>query len=393
MVWAVALLLQQPVADLRALADRVVVADVVGQRPVWTAGGWIETEVELDVVRTERGARGPAALRLPGGRIGEVEVRESDVPSLRRGRYRFYLVGDRLLGGLGGAERLDAGAPGDALRAAFALNGASWAHQETPVEERFRLNPTSFPFAPDAVRRLFRAGLWVWTSEGLADVRLLEGPDTTTTRFGEADDDRNTLMFHARDEGIALGLARFRSVSGEMNDCDIRIYGENANGPIVWSLAAAGAPPGHYDLQQTVTHELGHCLGLSHSAVADAMMSRTLADGTGDERRHLHPDDVEGLQTLYGARVPPPPDAAVPDMAVPDAAPPDARPPDAGPPDAAGPDVPVSDAAAPDSTPMPDAVAADGAVGVPDGGDAGGCGTSLAPGFPLLVLLALRRRP
>ncbi len=372
MVWAVALLLQQPVADLGALADHVVVADVVGQQAVWTADGWIETEVELVVARVEKGRPGPVRLRLPGGRIGEMEVRQSDVPRLRRGRYRLHLVGDRLLGGTRGAERLGGGAAADGLRPDFVLSGASWAHQEAPVEERFRLNPASFPFAVDDVRRVFRAGLWVWTAEGRADVVLFEGPDTETTQFGEADDDRNAMMFHARDEGVALGLARSRSVSGEIQDCDIRIFGENANGPITWSLRRFGAPPGAYDLQQTMTHELGHCLGLSHSEVAEALMSRTLADGTGDERRHLHADDVAGLQELYGAAIPGVVDAGVVDVGVVDAGVVDAGVVDAG-------------------VVMDSAERRDEEVGVPDGGDAGGCGAVMVPFF-FVVGVGRRRK-
>ncbi len=381
MVWLVALLLQQPVADLRPLADRVLVADIGRGEARLRPDGSIETRIELAVVAIEKGPPGPAILRLPGGCVGRVCERYSDTPRLVRGRYRLYLRGAHLLGGARGAERLGDG-PGGALAPAFELNGASWAHHERPVEEPFHLNPSSFDLPPAELRRIFRAGLWVWTSEGRADVRLLEGPDTGTTQFGGLDDDLNTTFFEATDEGVALALARHRSVDGEMRDCDIRVYGRNAAGPIVWSTDPGGAAPGRYDLQQTITHELGHCLGLAHTRVTEAMMSQTLPDGTGDERRHLHPDDIAGLEELYG-------EAARPDAGPDASAPPDMRVADV----VAMPDAPGSDDAAPavDLASVDARVAADAR---PDEGDsstsASGC--QLVPALWLPLLAVGRRR-
>ena len=321
MGWLLALWLQQPVADLWPLAERVVVADVRGLAAEQTPRG-IETRVELDVVRTLKGPRGSLTLRLPVGRVGGVEVWQSDVPQLRRGRYRFYVVGERLLGGVGGAVAIDA-PPVSAIRPGFALNGASWAHHADPVEEPFRLNPSAFPVPVDSLRRVFRNALTVWNLEGMARARLAEGTDSDAFLFGEMDDDSNTTMFEARAPGVEVALTRHRSVDGEMQDCDIRVYGENRSGPIDWSWNAAGAPADHFDLQRTLTHELGHCLGLSHSAVDEAMMSRVLERGTGDEGRHLHADDRAGLLAIYGA---PRLDAGTVDAAPPDAALPDAAP-------------------------------------------------------------------
>ncbi|GMJ07603.1 hypothetical protein like AT4G16640 [Hibiscus trionum] len=50
-----------------------------------------------------------------------------------------------------------------------------------------------------------------------------------------------------------------------------------------------------FDVQSIALHEIGHNLGLGHSAVTTAVM---FADYTG-ERRTLDPDDIAGITELY----------------------------------------------------------------------------------------------
>lgn len=51
-----------------------------------------------------------------------------------------------------------------------------------------------------------------------------------------------------------------------------------------------------FDLFTVALHELGHALGLDHSGVAGSVMEPVYAGA----RRTLHPDDVAGIQFLYG---------------------------------------------------------------------------------------------
>lgn len=63
-----------------------------------------------------------------------------------------------------------------------------------------------------------------------------------------------------------------------------------------WSLDAA---PGTIDLETVALHEIGHNLGLMHSAVTGAVMYEYYVG----VRRYLHFDDIEGIRSLYGTRV------------------------------------------------------------------------------------------
>lgn len=61
-----------------------------------------------------------------------------------------------------------------------------------------------------------------------------------------------------------------------------------------WSV---DLPASGTDLYTVAAHEFGHALGLAHSTVGDALMYPYY----GGPHRYLHQDDIDGIQSIYGA--------------------------------------------------------------------------------------------
>ncbi len=86
---------------------------------------------------------------------------------------------------------------------------------------------------------------------------------------------------------VALTSLTYDKRDGAIMDADIELNGEDFAFAVDGSVSA-------YDLQQTLTHELGHVFGLDHTPVVSATMYALSYPGE-ISKRSLAPDDVAGI--------------------------------------------------------------------------------------------------
>jgi Matrixin/Carboxypeptidase regulatory-like domain len=123
-------------------------------------------------------------------------------------------------------------------------------------------------------------------------------------------DDASVLGFRNRPElDRVLAATNFLvdTTSGEIVESDIFF-----NSAFPWSVAAAGET-GRFDLESIALHEIGHFLGLGHSALgetelgaggrrvlaAEAVMFPIAFSAGTVEGRSLRPDDIAGISDIY----------------------------------------------------------------------------------------------
>ncbi len=149
-----------------------------------------------------------------------------------------------------------------------------------------------------------RRALRHWSS--VSNVQFFETSSTVQTISPSTSGDHVNLITVAADNAAAFnsednpGRTRvFSDASGAITEADIAL-----NPSVVFS---SDGTFGTYDLESTFTHEIGHLLGLEHSAIlAATMQPRQAMNGLfglpAFTQRSLSDDDVAGARALYGSR-------------------------------------------------------------------------------------------
>ena len=158
-----------------------------------------------------------------------------------------------------------------------------------------------------AVERAFET----WTNQPFVDVSSEFAGFTDAEPSG--DDGLSVIGFQSRPDlqGV-LGTTSFTvdETTGEILESDIVL-----NAIVPWSVESAGSA-GRYDVESIAVHEIGHLLGLGHSALGETELlsggnRRVLGKRTvmfpfafpagNVHDRSLDADDIAGISDIYGA--------------------------------------------------------------------------------------------
>lgn len=182
----------------------------------------------------------------------------------------------------------------------------AWTSSEARSGIQFFANTSSFPFSSRDIDRIVSSSFLAWEGIDTADLRFVNGGSGNFRK--SSTDRRNVILFDP--SGVEIGAPAGSGViaittinwdeQGRVTDADITFNGRD----FTFSVTEAFPGPGPVDLQDVMTHEVGHLLGLDHTplvgptSIRPTMNPFASQDGPGLART-LEPDDTAGATALY----------------------------------------------------------------------------------------------
>ncbi len=170
-----------------------------------------------------------------------------------------------------------------------------WDQSDIPVI--MEINPNTADIAGNGEGIAILNAMDVWNGTTSSSFEFWGQNSSACTPNTNTTDGTNCISWASGPAGpgsTALATTFWWYLSGLMVEADMIFWENNSNGAIDWN---ANPNSVQFDLNYVARHELGHVLGLAHSAVAGAVMEPTV--GSGPQRQCLHQDDIDGIRSLY----------------------------------------------------------------------------------------------
>ena len=169
---------------------------------------------------------------------------------------------------------------------AFTTNGHIWGVKQVP----YYINPANKYISDTSAVAAITSAASTW--KGVANISLVYAG--YTNRSSLTNDGVNAVFFRDDSSGSIAETYWWWDGTGHLVDADI-VYHENYK----FYSGNFGCNGDGYYVENTGAHEFGHVLGLGHSSVDTAAMW-PYSGACETIRETLDPDDVAGLQSLYG---------------------------------------------------------------------------------------------
>lgn len=176
---------------------------------------------------------------------------------------------------------------------AWDLTGATWPADAFPIPYEVAADLGQDVEDAEALAAV-QAGFDTWAAVECAGVRFEYVGRADDATWG-VNDGRNVVFLYESgwpSEASLVSAPSLLTDGGRYVDVDIALNGQDWQ----WSTTDADGRT-VMDVQSSVTHEVGHLLGLWHSTVSGATLNPAM-DGNPDARS-LEEDDVDGLCSLY----------------------------------------------------------------------------------------------
>jgi hypothetical protein len=186
-----------------------------------------------------------------------------------------------------------------------------WSKNVIPITLSTSLLKSHNVKAETDVLGAVRRSLKTWEKAADVKFRVLWSENQTVSPPGNAGDGinlitvaqtaENLLMFGGDSSETAARTRIFFNRQGAITEADIVLN--------PFSLFSTDESVGTFDLEATVTHEIGHLLGLEHSSVVGATMyehqgKNGIYSLPNTAPRSLAEDDIAGIRAIYGAKTP-----------------------------------------------------------------------------------------